>query len=223
MARRAFCGLWTIIIDYEHNLSHNVFLTYPQILRFCQILPNFALFWQNLRDLSVTHGRTDEDERTDAHTLQIWGSPTQKALRAIISLKGIPRFHFFSDDEIWDLLVSSLQTCWKTFFWCLLTLRVNRNSISDGFGAISRQNHNGEWWISGENPLFWSILVSWNYSSPPPPRKKSTPWSRKIFFHEKSLGNDIPCKLSKSEVLRLSERWDTSILRILFFSGKKKV
>ena len=98
-------------------------------------------------------------------------------------LKGIPRIYFFKDCEIWDLLVSSLQTCWKTFFWCLLTLRVNKNLISDGFGAISRQNHNGKWWISGENPLFWSILVSWNYSSPPH-RKKITPWSKKYFFTE---------------------------------------
>ena len=37
---------------------------------------------------------------------------------------------------------------------------------------------------------------------PPPPPKKINPLVEKIFFHEKSLGNDIPCKLSKSEVLQ---------------------
>ena len=42
---------------------------------------------------------------------------------------------------------------------------------------------------------------------PPPPRKKITPLVEKIFFHEKSLGNDIPCKLSKSVVPTPSERW----------------
>ena len=74
-------GLLYIIIDYGHNLSNDVFLTYLQILRFLQILPNFALFWQNLRDSKGFKGRRrrTEDERTDAHTLQIWGSPTQKA------------------------------------------------------------------------------------------------------------------------------------------------
>ncbi len=131
--------------------------------------------------------------------------------------KGIPRFHFFSDDEIWDLIVSSLQTCWKTFFWCLLTLRVNKNSISDGFGAISRQNHNGKWWISGENPLFWAIISADQNWCHPHPRKKSATWSRKIFFHEKSLGNDIPCKLSKSGVPTPSERWDISISSFVKF------
>ena len=57
-----------------------------KISRFLQILPNFALFWQNLRD-SKGFRRTDgrrTNGRTDAHTLQIRGSPTQKALRAII-------------------------------------------------------------------------------------------------------------------------------------------
>ena len=66
MARRAFCGVWTIIIDYERNLDHNVFLMYLKISRFLQILPNFALFWQNLRDskgFRRTNGR-----RTDGHT-----------------------------------------------------------------------------------------------------------------------------------------------------------
>ena len=96
--------------------------------------------------------------------------------------KGIPRFHFFRDDEIWDLIVSSLQTYWKTFFWCLLTLRVNKNSISDGFGAISRQNHNGKWWISGENPLFWAIISADQNWCHPHPRKKTIPWSKKYFF-----------------------------------------
>ena len=41
---------------------------------------------------------------------------------------------------------------------------------------------------------------------PPPPPKKINPLVEKIFFHEKSLGNDIPCKLSKSGVPTPSER-----------------
>ena len=44
VAGRSFCGLWTIIMDYEHNLDHDTFLRISKNLRFYQILPNFVLF-----------------------------------------------------------------------------------------------------------------------------------------------------------------------------------
>ena len=136
------------------------------------------------------------------------------SLAASRLLKGLTGSILIRNGEIWDLMVSSLETCWKTFSRCLLTFRVNKNSISNGFEPISRQNHEGH-----KTDFRWkfTILVTWNYSSPPPPWKKITPWPRKIFFHEKSLGNHIPYKLSKYGVPTPSELRDISILSFVFF------
>ena len=64
MARRAFCGLWTIIIDYEHNLSHYVFLTY---LQNSQISPNSSKFCSFLAK-SERFKRLQRRRRTDGRT-----------------------------------------------------------------------------------------------------------------------------------------------------------
>ena len=60
-----FCGLWSIIIDYEHNLNNDVFLTYlqnsqisPNSSKFCSFLAKSERF-KRLR----TDGRTEEDGR----------------------------------------------------------------------------------------------------------------------------------------------------------------
>ena len=39
-------GLWIILIDYEHNSSHNVFLTYLQNYQISQILLFFGKIWE---------------------------------------------------------------------------------------------------------------------------------------------------------------------------------
>ena len=80
VARMTFCG-WIIIIDYDHNLSYGEFLTYLLIPRFLQILQKFCSFLAK-SDRFKRLQRTEDERRTDAHTLQSRGTPTQKALRA---------------------------------------------------------------------------------------------------------------------------------------------
>ena len=58
-----FCGLWIILLNYEHNLNHNVFWCISKNLRFCQ----------NLLFLTKSE-RSERDTRTDGgrrrtHTL----------------------------------------------------------------------------------------------------------------------------------------------------------
>ena len=71
-----------------------------KILRFCQILPNFALFWQNLRDLSVTSdGRTDEEEDGRTHSS---------------NLRLTYREGPFKDNPIWQKSIeNSVFTLWR--------------------------------------------------------------------------------------------------------------
>ena len=65
----------------------------------------------------------------------------------------------------------------ENVFLVPLALRVNKNPISDGFGAVSRHNHK----ISGENPLFWPILAAENISYPPSPEKNQPLCGKNIF------------------------------------------
>ena len=64
VARRAFCGLWNIIVDYEHNSNHNVSLTY---LQNSQISPNSSKFCYFLaKSERFERDTRTEDARTDA-------------------------------------------------------------------------------------------------------------------------------------------------------------
>ena len=62
----------------------------------------------------------------------------------------------------------------------------------------------GKWAISGESPIFWPPEIIPHHLHP----EKNNPLVEKNIFHEKSVGNNIPCKLSKSGVPTPSERWD---------------
>ena len=65
--------------------------------------------------------------------------------------------------------------------------------------------------------LFWPLRI---FRTHPPP-KKINPCVEKIFFLEKSLGNDFPCNLSKYELPTPSECRDIPFLRFVFFLQKK--
>ena len=68
VARRAFCGLWIIIVDYEHNSSHNVFLTY---LQNSQISPNSSKFCSFLAKSERFGLQTEEDGRTHSSNMRL--------------------------------------------------------------------------------------------------------------------------------------------------------
>ena len=143
-------GLWFIIIDYEHNLSNDVFLTYlqnsqisPNSSKFCSFLAKSERFKRLRRtENGRTDGRTHSSNLRLSYTKSPFGAIKQRDVTHIFSRIDVDKSKDQPNrDSVTDLTrqkwILGLDAIWR--FWRQLgSHKVPKDSL-DSIWAFNTQ------------------------------------------------------------------------------------